>query len=378
MTHTLLQPYQFGSFTLQNRIVMAPMTRARATLDAKYTFLPNELTAKYYAQRASAGLIITEGVHISQKARGWVNVPGIWSDNQVQQWKKVTSSVHEKGGLVALQLWHQGRTTHSDFGNGAPWAPSSIAAPAPVTVHTPIGVQPPEVPHEMTEEEIALTVKEYVDGAKRAFSAGFDLVEIQAAGGYLIHQFFADSSNHRKDRYGGSVENRARFLKEILLSMKKEFNSLERVGIRIGPTLLHNRTLDSQPIKTYSEIVKIIQEVAPELAFIEVLEDRTLLKPEEYVAPTLRKIWKGIFILNSNINKESGQKLIDEGEADLVSIARPFIANPDLIERYKHNWPVALPDTSRLYYVDADLEKGYTDYPCYNDECRGACSFWHN
>jgi len=344
---------------------MAPMTRGRATVDAYFTFLPNELTAKYYASRASAGIIITEGVHISQKARGWVNVPGIWSENQVEQWKKVTSTVHEKGGLIAMQLWHQGRTTHSAFGNGTPWAPSAVDAAT--TVHTPLGVLPTEVPHAMTEEEIAQTIQEYVDGAKRAFSAGFDLVEIQAAGGYLIHEFFADSSNHRTDRYGGSAENRARFLKEILLVMKKELKSLEKVAVRIGPTLRYNNATDSQPLKTYSTIVNMIQEVAPDLAFIEVLEDRTLLNPEEYVAPTLRKIWKGNLMLNSSLDKNSSQKLIDDGETDLVSIGRPFLANPDLIQRFKNNWPIAKPDYSRLYYVDTDLVKGYTDYPNFKE-----------
>jgi len=336
------------------------MTRGRATVDANFTFLPNDLTADYYAARSTVGLIITEGVHISHKARGWVNVPGIWSEKQTEAWKKVTSAVHAKGGLICMQLWHQGGTTHSSFGNGQPWSASEVVTTD--KVHTPLGTLPAETSHSMTEEEIALTVEEYVNAAKNAFSAGFDLVQIHAANGYLIQQFIADSRNLRTDGYGGSAVNRVRFLKEILVAMKKTFNSLDRVAVRISPTTKYNITTDSNPEATYSTVVDVIQEVAPDLAFLEVVEDRTTLKPEEYVAPILRKIWKGVFVMNSDIDDKIGQRLIDSGETDLVTIGRPYIANPDLVHRYKNNLPLSNPDFSRLFYVDPDIAKGYTDY----------------
>jgi len=357
---SLFQSYTLGKYTLKNRVALSPMTRGRATVDANYTFLPNELNAEYYASRASAGLVITEGVHISLKARGWVNVPGIWSEKQVAGWKKVADAIRSKGGLSCMQLWHQGRTCHSSFGNGLPWSASAVASDD--LVYSPIGKLKMEVPHAMVEEEIALTVQEYVTAAKNAFAAGFDLVQIHAANGYLIQQFLADSTNKRTDGYGGSAVNRARFLKEILVALKKEVGSVDRVAIRLSPTTKYNSATDSNPIMTFSTVVEMIKEVAPNLAFLEVIEDRTDLKPDQYVAPVLRKIWKGPFMLNGNLDDKISQAHIDAGETDLVSIGRPFLANPDLIHRYKNNLPLATPDYSRLMYVDSDLAKGYTDY----------------
>lgn len=342
---------------------MSPMTRGRAQLDAFYSFLPDvELTGKYYSDRSEAGLVVTEGVHISSKARGWVNVPGIWSDAQEKAWKEIAHRVHaaNPGCVFAMQLWHQGRVTHSAFGNGQPFGPSAVAANE--KSRTPAGALPCEVPHAMSEEEIRATIQDFVAAAKRAFAAGFDAVQIHAANGYLLHQFLSDKANHRTDRYGGSDEKRATFVLELLAALRQELGDLSRVMLRISPTTQYNDCLCSAPLAAYTTLVRLLQAQHADLAVLEVVEDRSSLPREQWVAPALRGLWKGVFSLNSNLDDKSGAAAIDAGETDIVSIGRPFIANPDLVKRYRTGAPVAQPDYGKLFYTTPNLAAGYTDY----------------
>ncbi len=270
--------------------------------------------------------------------------------------------MHEApGAKFALQLWHMGRVTHNAFGNGQPWGPSAIAANE--KSRTPIGALPCEVPHEMTEADIRATIADFVAASARAFKAGFDFVQVHGANGYLVQQFLSDKSNHRTDRYGGSAEKRATFLLEILDAMRAQFGSLKRVMLRLSPTTLYNDCLTTDPKGDYTTIVTLLQQRYSDLALLEIVEDRTNLKPEQFVAPVLRKIWKGPFGMNSGLNNVNGQALIDAGEVDIVSIGIPFLANPDLIKRYRLGLPLASPDFSKLFYTTPDMAAGYTDYP---------------
>lgn len=355
----LLKPIKLHDLELKNRVIMAPMTRSRAT-DAGN--VPNDIMATYYRQRASAGLIISEGSQISKQAVGYINTPGIYSAEQVEGWKKTTRAVHEEGGKIFLQLWHVGRMSHPDFHNGElPVAPSAINPND--KSFTPQGFKDTETPRELTTPEIKQIVQDFKNAAKNAMDAGFDGVEVHSSNGYLLHQFFASSSNTRTDAYGGSIENRARILFEVLDAIK-EVMPLEKVGIRLNPSLhgIFGMTLNEETIPTFDYIVENVNKY--NLAYLHLSEPFTdvsnLPHAEPNIAKRYRPVYKGNLIINGGFTQESGNKVIEEGDADMVAYGVPFIANPDLPERFEQNAALQQPDKDKFYTPGAE---GYIDYP---------------
>jgi len=352
----LYTPFQLGEISLPNRLVMAPLTRGRASRDR----VPNELMVDYYRQRASAGLIINEATIISEQAAGWVDSPGIYNAAQVQGWLKVTKAVHAEGGRIVLQLWHMGRASHPDFQpQGAlPVAPSAIAIRG--EIHTYEGQKPYPVPRAIETDEIAGLVEEYARATRLAREAGFDGVEIHAANGYLIDQFLRDCSNHRTDQYGGSVENRARFLLEVTRAVTNAW-SPGRVGVRLSPTGAFNDMQDTAPEAVFGYAAEQLNAFG--LAYLhasEPLPGHPLATNLPPVAPLLRRKFEGPFMLNGGYNAESGGEAIASGAADLISFGVPFLANPDLVERFRAGAALNAPDYATFYFGGA---KGYTDYP---------------
>jgi N-ethylmaleimide reductase len=334
---SLFEPIQVGALTLKNRLVMAPLTRARAGVER----IPNALMVEYYRQRASAGLIITEATHVSEQGIGWVETPGIHTDAQVQGWRQVTEAVHQEGGKIYLQLWHTGRVSHPDFQvNGAlPVSASAIAANG--DAHTPLGKKSYVTPRALEIDEIPGVVQTYADATRRAQDAGFDGVEIHAANGYLIDQFIRDGSNNRTDVYGGSIDH--------------------RVGVRLSPTNPYNDMKDSNPVATFSAAAELLNGYG--LAYLHILEalpGHMLAGDGEFVTPYLRKIFKGPLMVNGGYGRETGAAAIIQGDADLIAYGVPFIANPDLPERFRQNADLNPPEPQTFY---APGPKGYTDYP---------------
>lgn len=368
-TQELLTPFDLKGLSLKNRIVMAPMTRSRANnSENKVT----ELVAEYYRQRSTAGLIITEGSQISKQGVGYINTPGIYSEQQVEAWKLVTSAVHSEGGTIFIQLWHVGRISHPDFHNGElPVAPSAINPHD--QSFTWEGFKPTVTPKALTKEDIQQVVGDFVKAAANAVKAGFDGVEIHSSNGYLLHQFFSSCSNIRTDEYGGSIENRARILFEIINKMKHVVPE-NRIGIRLNPSL-HNHNgivISKDTIPTFEYIVEKLNEY--DLAYLHLSEPYTDITGVPYavkqVTKHFRPIYKGILITNKDYTRETGDKMIRDGHADLVAYATLFIANPDLVRRFKMNAPLAEADRDTYYATGAegseDLgERGYTDYPPY-------------
>ena len=332
----LLKPIKMGGLELKNRVIMAPMTRNRA--DNEYN-APTDLHAKYYTQRASAGLIISEGAQISYEARGYINTAGIHLPEQIKGWKKVTDSVHEEGGKIFVQLWHVGRISHPDFHDGEkPVAPSAIN---PNTqAYTEEGFKDTVEPREMTTEEVKETVQDFKRAAKNAVDAGFDGIEIHSSNGYLIHQFFNKSSNHRSDEYGGSIEGRARILFEILNAVKVYFPE-NRIGVRLNPSLhgIFGMEADEETIPTFEYIVKKLNDY--DLAYLHLSEPFNDVSDIEFlvsnIAEHFRPLYNGNLMINSGFDQESGNKVIEEGNADMVAYAKLFISNPDLPIRFEKN-----------------------------------------
>jgi N-ethylmaleimide reductase len=355
----LLTAYTLGDLELKNRVVMAPMTRSRADNPEK---APTDLHAEYYRQRASAGLIISEGSQISERAVGYINTPGIHTKAQVKGWKKVTSAVHEEGGKIFCQLWHVGRMSHPDFHGGAlPLAPSAINPKS--KSFTPEGFKETVAPKEMSLEEIKQTVTDFKQAAKNAMDAGFDGVEIHASNGYLLQQFFNRTSNVRTDAYGGSIENRARILFEIIDAIK-EVMPENCIGVRMNPSLhgSFGMELDEESIPTHDYIAKKLNDY--DLSYLHLSEPFTdvskLPHAEPRIARHYRPLYKGTLIINSNFDEEKGNGVISAGEADLVSYGKLFISNPDLPLRFEQNAPLAEWDQKTFYTTG---EKGYIDYP---------------
>lgn len=355
----LLQPIQLGALHLKNRVIMAPMTRNRANNEGN---VPTDLHAEYYKQRASAGLIISEGAQVSKRAVGYINTPGIHNDEQVKGWKKVTQAVHEEGGLMFIQLWHVGRISHPDFHDGEkPWAPSAINPNA--KAYTPEGFKDTVEPHEMTTEEVKLTVQEFKAAAKFAADAGFDGVEIHASNGYLFHQFFNNSSNQRTDEYGGSVENKTRFLFEVLEAVKV-FIPENRIGIRLNPSLhgIFGMEADEETIPTFEYIVKKLNDY--DLAYLHLSEPFNDISEIDFlvkdVAKHFRPLYQGKLMINAGFDRESGNEIIENAHADCVAFGKPYISNPDLVERFEQKAKLADWDEDTFY---TSGEKGYTDYP---------------
>lgn len=351
----LFSPIQIGNYTLKNRIFMAPLTRCRSVQDN----VPNEMMATYYGQRASAGLIISEATQISTQGIGYPCTPGIHTPEQVQGWKKVTQAVHDKDGKIFLQLWHVGRISHSAYHDGElPVAPSAIKPSG--EVYTFEGMKAFETPRAITSEEIKEIVKEYARGAKNAIEAGFDGVEIHGANGYLIDQFLRDGSNIREDEYGGSIENRSRFLFEVIKAVTAEIGS-DKTGLRLSPSGTFNDMTDSDPQTHFTYVCEQLN--GSDLAYLHIvdaLEGDIRHGANVVELSILRDAYKGVLITNGGYDKERGNTTIQNYQADAVAYGVLFIANPDLPERFKTNAGFNEADPDRFYTQD---EKGYTDYP---------------
>ena len=356
----LLQPYKSKNLNLKNRVVMAPMTRSRADNEAHKP--TDELHGIYYEQRASAGLIITEGSQVSTKAVGYINTPGIYSDLQVEGWKKVIRRVHNKGGKIFIQLWHVGRMSHPDFHNGE--LPLSASAINPNSKsYTPSGFKDTVAPKEMTKSDIEETIKDFQNAAKNALKAGFDGVEIHSSNGYLFHQFFNGTSNHRTDEYGGSIENKARFFFEALDAVKEVIPE-EKIGVRFNPSLngIFGMTMDEDTIPTFEYIIKRLNDY--NLAYVHLSEPFNDVSNIPYavteIAKHFRPLYNGTLMINTAFTKETGNKVIEGGDADLVAFGKPFISNPDLVERFENDIDLAKWDEDTFYTTG---KKGYIDYP---------------
>ncbi len=355
---TLLSPIKLGRHNLTNRIVMAPLTRNRASAGN----VPTEFNALYYQQRASAGLIITEASQVSPQGLGYPNTPGIYSPEQVAGWRLITGAVHGKGGKIFLQLWHVGRISHPDLQiDGAlPVAPSAIAPEGKSATYT--GMKPYVTPRALELEEIPSIIEQYRLGAKNALEAGFDGVEIHSANGYLLDQFLQDNANHRRDKYGGSIENRSRLLSEVVAAVTKIWGG-DRVGVRLSPSGTFNSMGDSNRAATFGYVVKDLNQF--NLAYLHLVAPRvegfgTAEGQPELGADFFRPLFNNMIITAGGYSLETGNGAIASGNADLVAFGRLYIANPDLPERFAANAPLNNPDRDTFYGGDA---KGYTDYP---------------
>lgn len=362
---SLFDPLQVGALHLPNRIVMAPLTRNRAP-DA----IPTSLMAEYYAQRASAGLIISEATAISHQGQGYADVPGLYGTEQLDGWKHVTQAVHDRGGRIYCQLWHVGRVSHVDLQpeGGNPVAPSAIAAKTKTYLiqDGKGGFVPTSEPRALAQEELPGIVQQFRVAAVNAVeTAGFDGVEVHGANGYLLDQFLKDGANHRDDDYGGSIENRARLLLEVLSAVCDEVGR-ERVGLRLSPVTPANDIVDSNPQPLFDHVVK--QVAAMGIAYLHVIEGATggprevQGRPFDYEA--MRQAWraagaKGAWMVNNGYDRRTADEALGRG-ADLVAFGRPFISNPDLVHRLRDNAPLNALDQATLYGGGA---KGYTDYP---------------
>jgi N-ethylmaleimide reductase len=353
----LFHAVQFGRYRLANRIVMAPLTRSRASEDG----VPTSLMAQYYAQRATAGLIIAEGTNISPQGRGYAFTPGIYNDAQIDGWQQVTQAVHARGGRIFPQLWHVGRVSHPSLqpGGALPVAPSALCPEA--TSYTAAGFQPCVMPRALTGEEIPGIVEQYRVAARNALAAGFDGVEIHAANGYLIEQFLRDSTNRRTDAYGGSREHRARLLLEVVEAVAAVCGG-DRVGIRLSPlSPVNGAALDSDPLGTYSYVVEQLN--AFDLGFIHVIEGVTQgprAVPGGFDMQILRSLFKGLYIANNGYDLQMAMEARRQKQADLIAFGRLYISNPDLVERLQASAPLNAPDRATFFGGGA---AGYTDYP---------------
>ena len=353
---SLFEPTHAGDIALANRIAMAPLTRNRAP-DA----IPTELTATYYAQRATAGLIISEATAISPEGQGYADVPGLYGTEQLDGWKKVTRAVHEAGGKIVVQLWHVGRISHTSLqpGHAKPVAPSAIRAHAK-TVLLKDGVPTftdTSEPRALDAEELPRIVQDYRHAARNAIAAGFDGVEVHGANGYLIDQFLRDTPNQRTDAYGGSMENRARLLFEVLTAVTQAIGS-ERVGLRLSPLNSYNSMKDSDPLALIGFLADKLN--AFKLAYLHVMRADFLGVQKADVMPVAREKYKGVLVGNMGYSADEAEAAIAEGKLDAVAFGTAFLANPDLPARIRAKAPLNAPDSNTFYAGGA---KGYTDYP---------------
>ena len=357
----LLNPFAAGDLKLNNRVVLAPMTRARAG-DSRQA---NALMAEYYAQRAGAGLIVTEATVVSTQGIGWIGSPGIYTDEQGEAWRQVVDAVHAKGSTIFLQLWHCGRASHSSFHGGElPVAPSAIKLEGD-DLHTPEGKQEHETPRALETTEIPGIVADYVAAARRARDAGFDGVEIHAANGYLIDQFLQSKTNQREDTYGGSVENRFRFLREIVEGVS-EVLPADRIAVRLAPNGAFNDMGSPDYRETFTYAAEQLDSHG--LAYLHVVDGLAFGFHELGEAMTLedfRSVFHGPLMGNCGYDQESAEAAIARGAADLIAIGRPYINNPDLVERYRNGWPLAVDSDFATWYSGVPTSDGYTDYAAY-------------
>jgi 2,4-dienoyl-CoA reductase-like NADH-dependent reductase (Old Yellow Enzyme family) len=361
---SLFSPARLGTLSIVNRIVMAPLTRARAT----EAHVPTPIMAEYYRSRADCGLIISEATAVDPMGMGWYRAPGIWSPEMVVAWNAVTDAVHSSGGRMFLQLWHMGRLVLPDYiGGELPIGPSAIAgegetfAPRPADANGLfLPMKPYVVPREMTQSDIDAVVAAFAKGARNAVQANFDGVEVHGANGYIIDQFLQSKTNHRSDAYGGSIENRLRFLREILEAIALEVEP-GRIGLRISPTSERKGMGDSDPAALARAIGSLAREVG--LAYIHLIEPIAsgfMDRPDKPVADELQAAFGGDVIQNGSFDAATANSFIEAGKADAISFGRPFIANPDLVSRFRKDLPLAEPDFDYAYVGDA---RGYTDYP---------------
>ena len=346
----LNETVRIGRYRLRNRLVMAPMTRSRAD-DA--TGVPSALAAQYYAQRADAGLIITEGAFPSPMGKGYVRTPGIHSAAQIEGWRRITDAVHARGGLIFLQLMHTGRISHPSMlpGGATPVAPSAIAAAG--QTYTATGLQDFVVPRALDTDEIAAIVDEYRLATRHALQAGFDGVELHAASGYLPEQFLSSGTNQRTDRYGGSPENRARFIVEVLEAMIAEAGS-DRVGIKISPEMGFNSVTDAAPQETYQYLVQRVSTL--QLAYLHLARTGSAFDYRALVRP----LFNGALLLGGGLDRESAASLIASRDADAAVFGSLYLANPDLLQRFVAGAPLNAPERETFY---TDGPQGYIDYP---------------
>lgn len=348
----LFNPLQTGSVSLANRILMAPLTRARA--DAGH--MPNALMAEYYSQRATAGLIVTECTMVAENTSAFYAEPGIYNAEQINAWKQVTEAVHAKGGKIFMQIWHAGRAAVPAFNNGVEnVGPSAIAIDS--EVHTPNGKIPNAVPRELRLDEIPALVAAYAQGAKNAIAAGFDGVEVHGANGYLIDEFLRDSANQRTDSYGGSIENRARFLFEVLTAVSAAIGS-DKVGLRLSPINSYNSMKDSDPLALISYLTTRLNEF--NLAYLHVMRSDFFQAQTGDVLTIARTNYKGVLIGNMGYNADEATQALSNNTLDAVAFGTSFLANPDLPARIKQGAALNAPDAATFYTPGA---KGYTDYP---------------
>jgi N-ethylmaleimide reductase len=356
----LLKPQKLGSLLMPNKIVMAPMTRSRAD-NAGYT--PTDMHVEYYKQRASAGLIISEGTVVSEQGRGYIHTPGIYSQNQVEQWQKVTAGVHDSNGRIFIQLWHTGRISHPDFHKGKlPVAPSAINPNS--DVFTINGLTKTVTPRALTVSDIQQVVASFKKSAENAMEAGFDGVEVHSSNGYLFHQFFSSSSNLRTDEYGGTKENKARIFFETLDAIRTVIPE-NKIGVRLNP-MMHDWSgisVDEHTAETFDYIVSALNDY--NIAYLHLTRAGDVPNKDYFIKDVIghyRKIYKGFLIANGGYDAQTGEQELLTKRADAIAFGRPFIANPDFPERISNDWPLAEADTDYFYTPG---EKGYTDYPEY-------------
>lgn len=358
--NSLLSEFDLRGTHLSNRVVMAPLTRARAGADR----VPNEMMRDYYTQRASAGLIISEATTISAQANGWNESAGIYTDEMAAGWKPIVDAVHDKGGRMFLQLWHCGRASHSDFHDGQPAvAPSAIAINAEY-IHTPKGKKPHETPRALETAELPAIVDDYRRAAERADAAGFDGVEVHSANGYLLDTFLQSKTNQRTDAYGGSVENRYRMLGEVV-SAVTEVMSPARVGVRLSPNGGFNDMGSPDFREQFTYVASQLNDFG--LAYLHVMDGLAFGFHELGEAMSLsefRKVFHGPLMGNCGYTQETAEVAISKGDADLIAFGRPFISNPDLVERFANGWPLAAEADVADWYSPTGA-KGYTDFPTY-------------
>ena len=360
----LLAPAQSGPLTFSNRIFMAPLTRSRVDNDER---APTDLLVEYYRQRASAGLIISEGTNVSPRATGYVDVPGLWSEAQIAGWKKVTHEVHEQSGRIFTQLWHVGRISHPDFHQGQlPLAPSAINPDRPIRTKLS-GRTQTVTPRAMSLADIKETIQDFQRAGANAMEAGFDGVEIHSSNGYLFHQFFSTSSNQRQDLYGGNIDNRVRLLFEVIDAMKKVMPE-ERIGVRLNP-MMHDAggiEVNADTLPTFDHIVKRLNDY--NLAYLHLTRPFQTLDSPHFIEDVIghyRELYAGFLLANGNYQGEEAEAEVNAGRADAIVFGRPFISNPDLPQRIQNQWPLATADSTTFY---SSGPKGFTDYPAYDEE----------
>ena len=352
----MLEPFSSPALRLKNRIVLAPMTRLRANEDGT----ANALMTEYYRQRATAGLVVTESVYISEEGRGSLTMPGIGTQAQMESWRPMTAAVRAEGAVSFLQLYHAGRTGHSDFTGGTPpVAPSPLAAPG--KAYTRHGMAPFQTPRQLAPADIARIVSEYAQAARNALAAGFDGVELHAANGYLPSQFLAEATNHRTDAYGGTDQNRARFVLEVVAALAEAVGA-EKVGVRLSPLNTTLGAVHDDPLPTYTYLIRELDRFG--LAYLHLVESFApdALPPHHprEVAATFRPLYAGTLIASTGLTKEKAEALLASGTADLVAFGAAFISNPDLPERFRRGVALRPPDRTTYYSGD---ERGYIDYP---------------